>query len=154
MAVDRGKAPEGSSPEKRVSFAQDTKPADGATAANPADVDLETETAHVDGLIGQLEIYESGAVKMRLQNGILLDVCVLPRPHPSHPSNFSLHYSMLRWPDLTFFRFSVSCPAGIGSDAAFLPPASRPHRQTKQTSERPRRGLPTIRRHSERRYVA
>lgn len=31
----------------------------------------------IDGIIGQLEIYRSGVVKMRLANGILLDVRVL-----------------------------------------------------------------------------
>ena len=30
----------------------------------------------VEGVIGQLEVYESGTVKMRLANGILLDVSV------------------------------------------------------------------------------
>lgn len=81
MAVDKGKAPEASSPEKRVSFAQDTKPAEGNTATGPTNVDSETEPNHVDGLIGQLEIYQSGAVKMRLHNGILLDVCGSSRIH-------------------------------------------------------------------------
>lgn len=28
----------------------------------------------IDGIIGQLEVYRSGTVKMRLTNGILLDV--------------------------------------------------------------------------------
>lgn len=28
----------------------------------------------VEGIIGQLEVYESGAVKMRLSNGIAMDV--------------------------------------------------------------------------------
>ncbi len=55
---------------KRVSFSADTKP----PAAMPEDVDKEKPPAHVDGRIGQLEIYQSGAVKMRLANGILLDV--------------------------------------------------------------------------------
>ena len=55
---------------KRVSFSADTKP----PAAVPEDVDKEKPPAHVDGGIGQLEIYQSGAVKMRLANGILLDV--------------------------------------------------------------------------------
>jgi DNA-directed RNA polymerase III subunit RPC4 len=40
----------------------------------PEDVDQDKSPAHVDGRIGQLEIYQSGAVKMRLENGILLDV--------------------------------------------------------------------------------
>ena len=55
---------------KHVSFSADTKP----PAAVPEDVDKEKPPAHVDGRIGQLEIYQSGAVKMRLENGILLDV--------------------------------------------------------------------------------
>ena len=38
----------------------------------------------IDGVIGQLELYQSGAVKMRLANGILLDV----RLHTHHPSFF------------------------------------------------------------------
>lgn len=43
----------------------------------PEDIDKEKPPAHVDGRIGQLEIYQSGAVKMRLANGILLDVTCL-----------------------------------------------------------------------------
>ena len=31
----------------------------------------------VDGIIGRLEIHRSGAVKMRLANGIILDVCAV-----------------------------------------------------------------------------
>jgi len=58
---------------KRVSFSADTKP----PAPVPEDVDKEKPPAHVDGVIGQLEIYQSGAVKMRLANGILLDVSAL-----------------------------------------------------------------------------
>jgi len=60
---------------KRVSFSADTKP----PAAMPEDVDKEKPPAHVDGVIGQLEIYQSGAVKMRLANGILLDASALFR---------------------------------------------------------------------------
>lgn len=55
---------------KRVSFSADTKP----PAPVPDDVDKDQPPPHVDGVIGQLEIYKSGAVKMRLANGILLDV--------------------------------------------------------------------------------
>jgi DNA-directed RNA polymerase III subunit RPC4 len=55
---------------KHVSFSDDTKP----PASVPEDVDEEKPPVHVDGVIGQLEIYQSGAVKMRLANGILLDV--------------------------------------------------------------------------------
>lgn len=63
----------------------------------------------------------------------------------------SLHYAMWRWPVLTY---PVSCFAGLGGDATILSSASRPHRQTEQTLKRPWGGLPTIRRHSERRYTA
>ncbi|KAH9004726.1 RNA polymerase III RPC4-domain-containing protein [Lactarius hatsudake] len=55
---------------KHVSFSADTKP----PASVPEDVDKDKPPPHVDGVIGQLEIYKSGAVKMRLANGILLDV--------------------------------------------------------------------------------
>jgi len=67
-----------SSEGKRVSFSADTKP----PAAVPEDVDKEEKPppAHVDGAIGQLEIYQSGAVKMRLANGILLDVTAATQP--------------------------------------------------------------------------
>ncbi|KAF9778434.1 RNA polymerase III RPC4-domain-containing protein [Thelephora terrestris] len=34
----------------------------------------------IDGIIGQLELYRSGAVKMRLANGILLDVSAATQP--------------------------------------------------------------------------
>jgi DNA-directed RNA polymerase III subunit RPC4 len=70
-----------SSEGKRVSFSADTKP----PAAVPEDVDKEEKPpAHVDGAIGQLEIYQSGAVKMRLANGILRDVSVPPPGPPFH----------------------------------------------------------------------
>jgi len=55
---------------KHVSFSADTKP----PASVPEDVDKDQPPPHVDGVVGQLEIYKSGAVKMRLANGILLDV--------------------------------------------------------------------------------
>jgi RNA polymerase III RPC4 len=37
--------------------------------------ELDSQHPKSDGIIGQLEIYRSGVVKMRLANGILLDVC-------------------------------------------------------------------------------
>jgi DNA-directed RNA polymerase III subunit RPC4 len=42
-----------------------------------------------DGIIGQLEVYRSGTVKMRLANGILLDVRLFCR-HGYHDSQRSL----------------------------------------------------------------
>ncbi|KAI9464629.1 hypothetical protein BJY52DRAFT_1184353 [Lactarius psammicola] len=61
------------SPSTRLNTSRsqaDTKP----PASVPEDVDKDQPPPHVDGVIGQLEIYKSGAVKMRLANGILLDV--------------------------------------------------------------------------------
>lgn len=72
---DTDKSEPGNAPgneSKRVSFSADTKPP--AAVPVPEDVDKEKPPALVDGVIGQLEIYQSGAVKMRLANGILLDV--------------------------------------------------------------------------------
>jgi DNA-directed RNA polymerase III subunit RPC4 len=74
--VEKANSPT-TSEAKRVSFSADTKP----PAAVPEDVDEEKPPAHVDGKIGQLEIYQSGAVKMRLENGILLDVSLRFRHH-------------------------------------------------------------------------
>lgn len=38
----------------------------------------EEEEVKVDGIVGQLEVYQSGAVKMRFGNGIVYDVRVPP----------------------------------------------------------------------------
>ncbi|KAJ6518623.1 RNA polymerase III RPC4-domain-containing protein [Mycena sanguinolenta] len=72
---------------KRVSFADDTKPeslpgsARGSMAPPDAPTDVKAEeTPVIDGIIGDLEVYRSGAVKMRLQNGILLDVTAATQP--------------------------------------------------------------------------
>jgi DNA-directed RNA polymerase III subunit RPC4 len=59
---------------KKVSFASDVKP-DGielpkTNAGGPQKIEP------VDGVVGQLEVYKSGAVKIRLANDILLDVGV------------------------------------------------------------------------------
>jgi DNA-directed RNA polymerase III subunit RPC4 len=59
---------------KKVSFALDVKP-DNTEAQHPVAGELQ-RTEPVDGVIGQLEVYKSGAVKIRLANGILLDVRV------------------------------------------------------------------------------
>lgn len=68
---------------KKVTFASDVKSASGASTPSATPVP-ETKKAEgdakkdevnkLDGVIGRLEIYQSGAVKMRLENGILLDV--------------------------------------------------------------------------------
>ncbi|PCH44215.1 hypothetical protein WOLCODRAFT_77085 [Wolfiporia cocos MD-104 SS10] len=72
---------------RKVTFAEDTKPpaANGVPAAGPSGSQADPDSAvkedpKVDGVIGQLEIYESGAVKMRLGNGILLDVTAATQP--------------------------------------------------------------------------
>jgi len=66
---------------KRVTFADDVKPGSlpgssrGSMAPPEDPVAVKPEESSVtDGIIGSLEVYRSGAVKMRLQNGILLDV--------------------------------------------------------------------------------
>lgn len=59
---------------KRVSFASDVKPdrmeLPQINAGDPQKIEP------IDGVVGQLEVYKSGAVKIRFANGILLDVCV------------------------------------------------------------------------------
>ncbi len=75
---------------KKVAFAADTKPGSemsdlsAAPTGNPASTATEQkkgEKPEVDGIIGRLEIYQSGAVRMRLGNGILYDVSQLPIPN-------------------------------------------------------------------------
>lgn len=76
-----------SAPTKKVKFAEDTKPpASGAstplgssgtvtpTVTPQVKKDAEESAPKVSGVVGQIEVYESGAVKLRLGNGILLDV--------------------------------------------------------------------------------
>lgn len=59
---------------KKVSFASDVKSdrieLPKLNAGDPQKIEP------VDGVVGQLEVYKSGAVKIRLANGILLDVGV------------------------------------------------------------------------------
>ncbi|KZV72232.1 hypothetical protein PENSPDRAFT_742865 [Peniophora sp. CONT] len=71
----KGKAPE----KKGVSFAQGTKPGQ-ATAKTPAEEAAPEEQEYFDGVIGQLEVHRSGAVKMRLANGIVMDVTAATQP--------------------------------------------------------------------------
>lgn len=66
-AADKGKGKAVESP-KRVTFADEATSKDPPTAEKPG------EDSRIDGIIGQMEIYKSGAVKMRLANGILMDV--------------------------------------------------------------------------------
>ncbi|KAI0032312.1 RNA polymerase III RPC4-domain-containing protein, partial [Vararia minispora EC-137] len=79
---------------KRVSFAHDTKPDPSASPAVPSET---AQPEHIDGVIGQLEMHRSGAVKMRLANDIILDIT--PGTQPSFlqqavhidPTNKRLH---------------------------------------------------------------
>ncbi|KAH9479588.1 hypothetical protein JR316_0008183 [Psilocybe cubensis] len=62
---------------KKVSFAADVKPditpgSSRTASVVPSEVES-VKAPPLDGVIGQLEIYKSGAVKIRLANGILLD---------------------------------------------------------------------------------
>lgn len=63
---------------KKVSFAPDSKPSPPDSAQPSAAIEVELTSngtqQMVDGVIGQLEVHRSGAVKMRLGNGIILDV--------------------------------------------------------------------------------
>jgi DNA-directed RNA polymerase III subunit RPC4 len=77
MNVDTGQG--GSSTVKKVTFAPDSKAPQAEsskTSAVPANQPTQSDEPEpkVDGIIGQLEIHQSGAVKMRLGNGIVLDV--------------------------------------------------------------------------------
>jgi DNA-directed RNA polymerase III subunit RPC4 len=56
-------------PKVSTSAATSQKPTDKGKAK-----EVPEEQKQVDGVIGQLEVYRSGAVKMRLGNGILLEV--------------------------------------------------------------------------------
>ncbi|KAI6044295.1 RNA polymerase III RPC4-domain-containing protein [Pisolithus marmoratus] len=65
--------------QRKVSFAADVKPpAPMAASSSAATADgspsVQKDAQKVDGVIGQLEVYRSGAVKMRLGNNILLNV--------------------------------------------------------------------------------
>ena len=75
-AVDKGKGKAVDIP-KKVTFATPEGPGSGATTPSTKPEDPTTEKIPdplVDGVVGQLELYRSGAIKMRLANGILLDV--------------------------------------------------------------------------------
>jgi DNA-directed RNA polymerase III subunit RPC4 len=75
-ANDKDKGVDGSSKSedggKSVTFSPDTKPPAADTSEeSQAEKAFESK---VDGVVGQLEVYESGAVKMRLTNGMVMDV--------------------------------------------------------------------------------
>jgi len=68
--------------EKKVSFTADTKIDAGSSLSSVAPSESK-KVEHISGVIGQLEIYRSGAVKIRLANDILLNV-----KHFFHLSDF------------------------------------------------------------------
>ncbi|CDO73287.1 hypothetical protein BN946_scf185008.g49 [Trametes cinnabarina] len=65
---------------KKVSFAEDTKPPAAIGASTEGKTESTAEEQKVDGVIGQLEIYQSGAVKLRMGNGIVMDVTAATQP--------------------------------------------------------------------------
>ena len=78
-AVDKGKGKAVDVP-KKVTFATPDGPGSGTVTPTTKPDYPTTEKIPdppVDGIIGQLELYRSGAIKMRLSNGILLDVSLL-----------------------------------------------------------------------------
>jgi len=64
---------------KQVSFAPDVKDSDAAGSGSNVPADSPS-TRPLDGVIGQLEVYRSGAIRMRLPNGMLLDVNTVTQP--------------------------------------------------------------------------
>jgi hypothetical protein len=61
--------------KQKVTFAEDTLSGDEDTNAEPKKLKAEEETSRPSGgKIGQLEIYRSGLVKMKLGNGIAMEV--------------------------------------------------------------------------------
>ena len=85
--VDKGKGKAVDVP-KKVTFATPDSQGSGATTPTTKPEDPTAEKIPdppVDGIIGQLELYRSGAVKMRLANNILLDVSfVSSNPRVTH----------------------------------------------------------------------
>ncbi|KLO11606.1 hypothetical protein SCHPADRAFT_463611 [Schizopora paradoxa] len=69
---------------KKVSFAPDVKAPSGASTPSTIEPDKDplkdAPPPLPQGIIGRLEIYQSGAVKMRLENGNLLDVTAATQP--------------------------------------------------------------------------
>jgi len=74
MPVDAPAEPPSSS--KHVSFAADVKPSSTPSSARVSVVPevVLAEKPRIDGVIGRLEVYENGEVRMVLGDGIVLDV--------------------------------------------------------------------------------
>jgi DNA-directed RNA polymerase III subunit RPC4 len=82
---------------KKVTFAPDSKPTPPESSASSTRTSAIPENQpssaneseiKVDGIIGQLEVHQSGAVKMRLGNGIVMDVCKTLIGADSHLPSF------------------------------------------------------------------
>ncbi|KAF8582791.1 hypothetical protein K439DRAFT_1661677 [Ramaria rubella] len=92
MAVDDYKLQDsiGAEKGKKVSFAPDAKPPapngqhdpekGGDTSKDGAKTASTSVEKSIDGVIGQLEVHRSGMIKMRLNNGMLLDVTAATQP--------------------------------------------------------------------------
>ena len=61
---------------RKLAFSEGVKTEQSSYKSGESSKESETQQP-VDGMIGRLEICRSGAVKMRLANGILLDVCAV-----------------------------------------------------------------------------
>jgi DNA-directed RNA polymerase III subunit RPC4 len=70
--TDNSTAPEDTS--RKVAFTEDVKMEQGPSKGVDSSKEPDNQQPKIDGIIGQLEIYRSGTVKMRLANGIVLDV--------------------------------------------------------------------------------
>ncbi|KAF9447710.1 hypothetical protein P691DRAFT_801896 [Macrolepiota fuliginosa MF-IS2] len=80
-SVEPSVEPQAEPSTKKVSFAPDTKSSLTPDLSRPSTAPPEpAKEEPVDGVIGQLEVYKSGAVKIRLVNGILLDVNAATQP--------------------------------------------------------------------------
>ncbi|CAE6436449.1 unnamed protein product [Rhizoctonia solani] len=67
--------------KQKVTFAEDTLSEDEDTNTEPKKLKAEEETSRPSGgKIGQLEIYRSGLVKMKLGNGIAMEVTAATQP--------------------------------------------------------------------------
>ncbi|KAG6812395.1 hypothetical protein H0H92_003076 [Tricholoma furcatifolium] len=66
--------------DKKVASATNVKTEAGSATSKAPTVEPEAASPRIDGVIGRLEVYRSGAVKMRLANGILLDVTSATQP--------------------------------------------------------------------------
>lgn len=74
--IDKGKGKATDVP-KKVTFAAPDDSRSGTTTPTTKHDGSKAEStpeAPIDGAVGRLELYRSGVVKMRLANGILLDV--------------------------------------------------------------------------------